>query len=79
MKQNSKQQAQDIEMKQWEEKELPGRYSSRMTEADVGDHKTSQCLRSTEKLKAETEGLKIAAQDKSPPTKFYFARIQCEE
>ena len=61
-------------MKQWEEKEPRGRYSNRMREADVGDHKTNQCLRSTGKLKAETEGLKIAAQDKSLPSKFYFCK-----
>lgn len=74
LRQNLKQQAQDIEMKQWEEKEPHGRYSNRMREADVGDHKTNQCLRSTGKLKAETEGLKIAAQDKSLPSKFYFCK-----
>lgn len=32
--------------------------------------KPNQCLRSKEKLKAETEGQKIAAQDKSLPSNF---------
>ena len=57
-------------MKQWEEKELHGRYPKRIREADVGDYKTNQWLRSTG-LKAETEGLIIAAQDQSLPTKSY--------
>ena len=37
--------AQDIELKQWEEKELHGRYPK--GEADVDDYKTNQWLRST--------------------------------
>ena len=43
-------------------------------EADVDDYKTNQPLRSTG-VKAETEGLMIAAQDQSLPTKSNFARI----
>ena len=74
VKQKVKQQAQDIEVKQWEEKELHGRYPKRIREADVDDYKTNQWLRSAG-LKAETEGLIIAAQDQSLPTKSYFARI----
>ena len=61
-------------MKQWEEKELHGRYPKIIREADVDDYKTNQRLRSTG-LKAETEGLIIAAQDQNLPTKSYFARI----
>ena len=61
-------------MKQWEEKELHGRYPKRIREADVDDYKTNQLLRSTG-LKAETQGLIITAQDHSLPTKSYFARI----
>ena len=68
------QQAQDIEVKQWEEKRLHGRYPKRIREADVDDYKTNQLLRSTG-LKAETQGLIITAQDHSLPTKSYFARI----
>ena len=74
VKQKVKQQAQDMEMKQWKEKELHGRYPERLREADVDGYKTNQWLRSTG-LKAETEGLIIAAQDQSLPTKSYFARI----
>ena len=63
-------------MKQWEERELHGRYPKRIREADVDDYKTNQLqwLRSTG-LKAETEGLIIAVQHQSLPTKSYFARI----
>ena len=58
-------------MKQWEEKELHGRYPKIIREADVDDYKTNQRLRSTG-LKAETEGLIIAAQDQNLPTKSYL-------
>ena len=74
VKQKVKQQAHDIEVKQWEEKELHGKYPKRTREADADDYKTNQSLRSTG-LKAETEGLIIAAQDQSLPTMSYFARI----
>ena len=43
-------------------------------EADVDDYKTNQWPRSAG-LKAETEGLIIAAQDQNLPTKSYFAEI----
>ena len=39
------------------------------------DYKTNQWLRSIG-LKAETEGLIIAAQDQSHPSKTYYARIE---
>ena len=74
VKQKVKQQAQDIEVRQWEEKELHGRYPKRISEADVDVYKTKQWLRSTG-LKAETEGLIIAAQDQDLPTQSYYARI----
>ena len=61
-------------MKQWEENELQGRHPKRKREADVNDYKSNQWHRSRG-LKAETEGLIIAAQDQSVPTKSYFARI----
>ena len=41
VKQKVKEQAKDIEVKQWEEKELHGRYPKRIREADVDD-KTNQ-------------------------------------
>ena len=69
VKQKVKQQAQEIVLKQWEEKELHGRYPKRLGEADVDGCKTNQWLRSTG-MKAETEGLIIAAQDQSLP--FFF-------
>lgn len=68
VKQRSKQ-TEEIEMKQWE-KELHGRYPKRIWEADVDDDKTNQWLKSTG-LKAETEGLIIATQAQSLPTKSY--------
>ena len=74
VKQKVKQQAEGVVVKQWEEKELHGRYPKRIREADVDDYKTNQRLTSTE-MKAETEGLIIAAQDQNLPTKSYFARI----
>ena len=61
-------------MKQCEEKGLHGRYPKRTREADVDDYKTNQWLRSTG-LIAQTEGLIIAAQNQSLPTKSNFARI----
>ena len=61
-------------MKQWEGKELHGRYPERIRKADVNDYETNQRLRSTG-LKAETGGLIIVAQDQSLPTKSYFERI----
>lgn len=74
VKQKVKQQAQDIEVRQWKERELHGRYNKRIREEDVDDYKTNQWLKRTG-LKAETEGLIIAAQDQSLPTQSYFARI----
>ena len=62
-------------MKRWEERELHARKIPQKNKgADVDDYKTNQLLRSTA-LKAETQGLVIAAQDHSLPTKSYFARI----
>ena len=47
VKQKVKQQAEGVVVKQWEEKELHGRYPKRIREADFGDYKTNQRLRST--------------------------------
>ena len=64
-------------MKQWEEKELHGRYPKRIREADVDDYKTNQLqwLRSTG-LKAETEGL-IISPAPEPPYQVLFCK-DCE-
>ena len=51
VKQKVKQQAQDIEVKQWEEKELHGRYPKRIREADVDDYKNQPVAQ-----KCRTEG-----------------------
>ena len=72
--QKTKHRAKDKLSKQWEEKVLHGKYPKRTKEADVDQNKTNQWLRSTG-LKAETEGLIIAAQDQSLATRSYHARI----
>ena len=74
IKQKTKHRAQDKLPKQWEEKALHGKYPKRTKEADVDQNKTNQWLRSTG-LKAETEGLIIAAQDQSLATRSYHATI----
>ena len=71
------QQAQDIEVKQWEEKRLHGRYPKRIREADVDDYKTNQWLRSTG-LKVETGGTNICSPGPEPPHRVLFCK-DCEE
>ena len=66
IKQKTKNRAQDNVLRN-EEKALHGRYPKRTKEEDVDQNKTKQWLRSTG-LKAETEGLIIAAQDLSLAT-----------
>ena len=75
VKQKAKQQAQDIETKQWEEKELDGRYPKRIREADVDDSKTKQWLRSTG-LKGE-RGTDNCSPGPKRPTKSYNCK-NCE-
>ena len=53
---------------------MHGRYPSRIKEADVDIIATNQWLKSSG-LKAETEGLIIAAQDQTLPTKAYHHHI----
>ena len=58
----------------WKEKPLHGKYPKRIDEPDVDSKNTHQWLRSSG-LKAETEGLLVAAQDQSLNTRSYSARI----
>ena len=58
----------------WKDKALHGKYPKRTEEADVDQQKTHQWLRNAG-LKAETEGLIIAAQDQSLATRSYRHRI----
>ena len=67
-------QAQDFLEKEWEDKALHGKYPKRVKYADVDHHKTNQWLKSNA-LKAKTERLIIAAQDKTLSTTSYHYRI----
>ena len=58
----------------WEEKFLHGKYPTRVKEADVDCNLTHKWLKSAG-LKAETEGLLVAAQDQSLATRSYQHRI----
>ncbi|KAF7218105.1 putative LOC107393841-like protein [Nothobranchius furzeri] len=58
----------------WEEKPMHGQYPLRVKKADVEQDHTHQWLRSAG-LKAETEGLLIAAQDQSLSTRLYHHKI----
>ncbi|MEO1764700.1 MAG: reverse transcriptase domain-containing protein [Cyanobacteria bacterium J06629_18] len=58
----------------WEEKALHGKFVKRIRECDVDRIATHAWLNSTG-LKGETEGLIIAAQDQSLPTKLHQAKI----
>ena len=58
----------------WKDKALHGKYPHRISEADVDYHQTNKWLKAAG-LKAETEGLIIAAQDQSLATRSYHHRI----
>lgn len=58
----------------WTNKPLHGVYCNRMDDPDVDTCQTNQWLRSAG-LKAETEGLIVAAQDQSLATRAYLHRI----
>ena len=73
-KQKACHQAQDFLEKQWEDKALHGKYPKRVKDADSESHQTNQWLKSSG-LKAEREGLIIAAQDQNLATRSYHARI----
>ena len=73
-KQHAKVKADDKIMKKWESKAMHGQHPSRIKEADVDYKRTNDWLKGTD-LKADTEGLLIAAQDKSLATRIYHHRI----
>ena len=74
VKQKAKHHGQLQLQKSWEEKPMHGKYPKRTKEADVDQEKTNKWLK-TVGLKAETEGLIIAAQDQSLATRSYHHRI----
>ena len=73
VKQHAKTKAKGKIMKKCESKSMHGQYPSRIKEADVDYKQTNDWLKGTD-LKAETEGLIIAAQDKSLATRLYHHR-----
>ena len=74
VKKLAKKEAQNISKKTWENKAMHGQYPKRIQEADVDFEKTNKWLKGSG-LKAETEGLIIAAQDQSLATRLYHHRI----
>ena len=74
VKQHAKSQALDNISQKWESKAMHGQYPSRIKEADVDFKQTNNWLKGTG-LKAETEGLIIAAQDQSLATRLYHHKI----
>lgn len=73
-----KKEAQEILQKQlkekWTQKEMHGQYPKRLQDGDVDNHQSNKWLK-TAGLKAETEGLIIAAQDQAIKTKYLQAKI----
>ena len=74
VKQHAKSQALYNIKQKWESKVMHGQYPSRIKEADVDFKQTNNWLKGTG-LKAETEGLIIAAQDQSLATRLYHHKI----
>ena len=74
VKQHAKSQALDNMKQKWESKAIHGQYPSRIKEADVDFKQTNNWLKGTG-LKAETEGLIIAAQDQSLASRLYHRKI----
>ena len=74
VKQHAKSQALDNIKQKWESKAMHGQYPSRIKEADVDLKQTNNWLKVIG-LKAETEGLIIAAQDQSLATKLYHHKV----
>ena len=58
----------------WEKKVLHGQFPNRMNRANVSKHHSNQWLKSAG-LKAETEGLIVAAQDQSLATRNYQKHV----
>ncbi|XP_031563644.1 uncharacterized protein LOC116299153 [Actinia tenebrosa] len=58
----------------WESKPLHGQYIRQINKADVDKQRTHSWLKGTG-LKSETEGLIIAAQDQTLPTRYYENKI----
>mgnify|MGYP006964531843 CR=1 FL=1 len=74
VKQHAKSQALDNISQKWESKAMHGQYPSRIQEAD-GEQIIAFIFRKVTGLKAETEGLIIAAQDQSLATRLYHHKI----
>ena len=74
VKQHAKSQALDNIKQKWESKAMHGQYPSIIKEADVDFKQANNWLKGTE-LKAETEGLIIAAQDQSLATRLYHHQV----
>ena len=74
IRRHAKQQGLEKIEAKWEEKPLHGQYATRRKHADVDQKYTNQWLWSSG-LKAETEGLIMAAQDQSLQTRNFLANI----
>ena len=74
IKQEAKKSAQKKMTDTWKEKPMHGQYPARVSKPDAEQDQTHQWLRSAG-LKAETEGMVIAAQDQSLATRSYHHKI----
>ena len=70
----AKRHVQDQIKQGWEEKQMHGQYPKRIGEKDVDHQMTNQWLK-TARLKSETEGFIIAAQDQAIKTNYYRSKI----
>ena len=74
VKEKAKKLLQELLKKTWAEKPLHGQFVKRISKPNISKTLTHNWLKSSG-LKAETEGLIIAAQDQSLPTKNYQAHV----